>query len=250
MKVTHYKYNTPLKIVLLSDLHNNPYEKIIKKVSIVKPDIITIPGDLVKGYVPNGEISILEEQKNVIPFLKGCSEIAPTFMSIGNHDWMIKEREKEIIKSCGVTLLDNEYVIFRNVAIGGLTFAFKLFFDETDTISANMGAELSKKVPELNWLDEFEKRSEYKLLLCHHPEYYFRHLKNKNIDLVVAGHCHGGQIRLFGHGLYAPGQGILPKYTKGIYEKLIISTGLAGTIKFVPRLFNPREVVVIEPDCN
>ncbi len=45
-------------------------------------------------------------------------------------------------------------------------------------------------------------------------------IENKKVDLVLSGHAHGGQVRLlFIGGLVAPNQGILPKYTAGLYEK-------------------------------
>ena len=89
--------------------------------------------------------------------------------------------------------------------------------------------------------------------MCHHPEYWCMQppmLKDHPIDLVLSGHAHGGQIRLFGQGLFAPGQGLLPRYTGGLYEgphgNMIVSRGLANTAPPpIPRLFNPREVVTI-----
>jgi predicted MPP superfamily phosphohydrolase len=83
--------------------------------------------------------------------------------------------------------------------------------------------------------------------LCHHPEYRDKYLKDRSIDLILSGHAHGGQIRLLGRGLYAPGQGIFPKYTSGIHANMIISRGLSNTAGFIPRLFNPREIVYIVP---
>ena len=66
---------------------------------------------------------------------------------------------------------------------------------------------------------------------------------------MFSGHAHGGQFRLpFVGGLYAPGQGILPKYTAGVYneasKKLIISRGL-GNSGFPLRLFNRPEIVTV-----
>ena len=70
------------------------------------------------------------------------------------------------------------------------------------------------------------------------------------IDLVLSGHAHGGQMRLFGHGLYAPGQGWLPEFTSGMYKgengSLVISRGLANTASPVPRIFNEQEIVYVE----
>ena len=76
-------------------------------------------------------------------------------------------------------------------------------------------------------------------------------LRDHPIDLVLSGHAHGGQIRLFGQGLYSPGQGPLPRYTGGVFKgphgRLVISRGLANTAPPpIPRLFNPREVVIID----
>jgi predicted MPP superfamily phosphohydrolase len=76
-------------------------------------------------------------------------------------------------------------------------------------------------------------------------------LRDHPIDLVLSGHAHGGQIRLFGRGLFSPGQGLLPFYTGGIYSgpygKMIVSRGMANTAPPpIPRLFNPREIVIID----
>ena len=72
-------------------------------------------------------------------------------------------------------------------------------------------------------------------------------MKRFDFDLVLSGHAHGGQIRLFGHGLFAPGQGIFPKYTKGLYDgRLIVSTGLKPKEGLIPRINNKRQIVVID----
>ena len=66
-------------------------------------------------------------------------------------------------------------------------------------------------------------------------------------SLVLSGHAHGGQVRLFGRGLYAPGQGLLPRYTEGVhFRRLAVSRGLSNT-QLVPRLFNPPEIVYLLP---
>lgn len=86
----------------------------------------------------------------------------------------------------------------------------------------------------------------FRILMCHHPEYYPEHIRRSSIDLTVSGHAHGGQVRLFGQGLYAPGQGILPKYTSGFYDsgRLLVSKGLSN-LTWVPRLWDPCELVLL-----
>ena len=99
---------------------------------------------------------------------------------------------------------------------------------------------------DFEWLENFCGKDGYKILLCHHPEYYEPFLKGKKINLILSGHAHGGQIRIRNQGIYAPGQGLFPKYTKGIYDgKLIVTTGAANTAS-VPRWGNPCEVVMIQ----
>ena len=70
-----------------------------------------------------------------------------------------------------------------------------------------------------------------------------------NFNIMFSGHAHGGQFILpFIGGLFAPGQGILPKYYRGIHgekNKLIISRGL-GNSGFPLRLFNRPEVIVVD----
>ena len=84
------------------------------------------------------------------------------------------------------------------------------------------------------------------MLLCHHPEYYEKYLKDRPIDLIVSGHAHGGQWRFFGRGVLAPGQGLFPKYTYGVHDdRLVIGTGLKKGSVLIPRLFNSPEVVFI-----
>ena len=75
--------------------------------------------------------------------------------------------------------------------------------------------------------------------------YYFNLQTGR--ELVLSGHAHGGQWQFFGHGVWAPGQGWWPRYTKGVYVgRLVVSAGLSNTT-WVPRICNPTEVVYIEP---
>jgi len=70
-------------------------------------------------------------------------------------------------------------------------------------------------------------------------------------DLVISGHAHGGQIRLPGflpNGLFAPQQGVFPRWTGGLYRHghvlHIVSRGLA--VNRLPRVWNRPELTVID----
>lgn len=191
-----------------------------------------------------------------MPFLTACASIAPTYVSLGNHEWMISDEDIEKVQETGVVMLDNSWVEERGLVIGGLTSAIISNYREFRQGKKERYPYRSRHshpaflMPDASWLTEFEQQEGYKILLCHHPEYWSLRepfIINRNIDLVLSGHAHGGQVRLFGHGLYAPGQGLFPKFTSGVYDRrLIVSRGLANTAHPVPRIFNPTEVVYIE----
>lgn len=254
MKETFYKYNTPVKICLLADIHDRPFVEIISSLKRQKPDVIAVAGDILDHVQLNNGVPVVSQSKHSLNFLKACSECAKTFFSLGNHEWMLAGQDKEIISKTGVTVLDNDFTRYKELCLGGLSSsgasAYQQFCKGKSESYPTWHYHNAPQhyEPNTDWLNDFEKQDGYKLLLCHHPEYWEKYLSEKKIDLVLSGHAHGGQIRLFGRGLFAPGQGIFPKYTSGIHGNLIISRGLANTAGMIPRLFNRREIVYICPN--
>ena len=259
-----------LTIAHISDLHNKDGRQAIESMRNRKPDIIVITGDLVLRRRPTDDMLIVQSEKNVLPFLSECAQIAPTYMSLGNHEVMLNQDDFELIAQTGVELLDNRFVKTDKYVIGGLTSAYvSRYRRELEEMEAGEKAAEGTKAgrylipkpfwrPRMQesdyaWIDTFVKVPRYRILLSHHPEYWCLEepmLINRNIDLVLSGHAHGGQFRLFGQGFFAPGQGWFPKFTSGIhrgkYGRMIISKGMANTVRVAPRLFNPTEVVYIE----
>lgn len=226
---TIYRVEGSPRLALLTDIHNRPYGEIIESVKKKGVELICIAGDVVNGH-GNGP------QENVIPFLTACASIAPTYMSLGNHERVLDTQQIKEIEKTGVVLLENEYKRLDGLVIGGLTSG-KVSQRETGI-----------KEPEVAWLEEFAVESGFHILLSHHPEYF--PLIPPDIDLILSGHAHGGQWRFFNRGVFAPGQGLFPRYTSGVYEedgkKMIVSRGLANTAP-VPRFNNPTEIVYVDP---
>lgn len=243
MKITSYTVpaaapGIDLRIAVTSDLHGTPGAPILEELRRQKPDLIVIPGDLT-----NGE-SLEEGDPIAYGYLRDCANIAPTFYSFGNHElgsyhkgkhWthpMQKELSPAVfarIRKTGVTLLDNDCAEWNGLHICGL----------------RSGLNGQRNHPDPDALRHFSSLPGTKILLCHHPEYFMPHIKPTTVDLTVCGHAHGGQWRIFGHGVYAPGQGIFPKYTSGVLEgRCVISRGLGNHTR-IPRIFNPTELVII-----
>ena len=267
MVETFYKIPNAPHIALLADLHGRPYQQVIESIRRIKPDLICIVGDIIYGTHPENDRSPLDTQGNVLPFLKACSEFAPTFLSLGNHEWMLDEDDLKQIIECDVFVLDNDFktvaVRDQRIVVGGLTSAYCLAYrqlvkklnpSERAVVryprkDESLGVERSEKtdirIPETEWLAEFAAVDGFHVLLSHHPEYWQR-IKDYAIELCLSAHAHGGQWRLFGHGVWSPGQGFWSKYTSGVHDsRLVISRGLSNTAG-VPRFFNPTEVVFIE----
>ena len=152
---------------------------------------------------------------------------------MGNHEWGCNDEYREKVRETGTILLENEWAQFGDVWIGGQNSA-KCYMEDFRIEE--------RKIPDMQWLTE-KKPEGYRILLCHHPDYY--HMVKDYADLVISGHAHGGQWRFFGRGVFAPGQGLFPKYSRGQYDKMIVSAGLTNTT-WIPRLFNPTELVIVE----
>ena len=257
MKETVYGISLafPCSIALLADIHNRDMSAAIDSLRFHMPDIILIAGDLIYGK-PKGTGLLMTESKNSLRFLSACSKTAPTYISLGNHEKLLSAQDLKIIRSTGCYVLDNRWIEHRIgkqlFQIGGLTSArcleyreYRNNLDTKERYPLPQSEKNTHPIPDLEWLKEFEKKPGYRILLSHHPEYYPLYLRERSIDLICSGHAHGGQIRIFDQGLYAPGQGIFPKYTSGVHDgRFVVTRGLSNTT-IIPRINNPTEIVYL-----
>lgn len=237
MDITSYHIgcNIHIKIAVLADVHGKSTPQMMDSIRKGTPDLIIIAGDFFDGK----KIESSDKEAEILKgkfFLKELSKISPVYFGLGNHEWKLQKADKSSISSVGITLLDDAYVLFQpGIYIGSLT----------STSRYGKYAATSTK-PNIRFLNQFEHIPGFKILICHHPEYYDKYLFHRKFDLILSGHAHGGQIRLGNQGLYAPGQGIFPKYTSGIIDgRMIVSRGLSNTKKRIPRLFNQTELVFV-----
>lgn len=260
MVETIYLMDKSPDIALLADMHGRADPQALEMIRRRRPSAVCVAGDISYGDARLNREGTNGMLRDVLPFLKACAETAPVFLSLGNHDAVLTKGDLEAVAAAGVHILDNGYARARiggvDAVIGGLTSGYVLFARRNAGAVPPPGRRFAvrRKVPEAEvrpetgWLRDFVSEPGYRILLCHHPEY--RGLLPDGIDLVLCGHAHGGQWRYFSpltlrtEGVYAPGQGVFPKYTSGIHGNMVISRGMTNTAP-VPRLFNPVETVFI-----
>lgn len=255
MVETHYHIPGAPWLALLTDSHNCPPAPILSSLRSRSPGIILIAGDFVYGSTPTTPGTLkMEESTAALELIRGCVEVAPTFISLGNHEWMLHASDLQLIRSTGAVVLDNTFISTvvdgEQMVIGGLRSARVTAYQRWR--DAHPSSELypretyyvERAEPDTAWISEMERAEGYRILLCHHPEYYHL-LRSHSIDLILSGHAHGGQWRVFNHGVWSPGQGLWPALTSGVVDgRLIISRGLANTT-VIPLINNRPEIVYI-----
>lgn len=246
-----------LKILQITDLHGRHSQRMQRD---IWPFILGLDFDMA---VICGDV-ILNNAAQLHPHLKGLralAEKAPVFYVDGNHERNCYNEIAGLFKSIGIIPLYNRRGNFVVGAAGrGNTPVVSVAgFRDYEYLARNR----FKGVSAL--LADIAARGGFHIILTHQPQIFDMLCKRLRADmsqsmakrsqiqaLVLAGHTHGGQVRLpFLPTLFAPGQGILPKYGDGWYNnederlKLFISRGVGAT-RFPIRMFNPPEVTVIE----
>lgn len=247
------------RIVQVSDLHDASFgfqnERLVEAVRNGRPDLILLTGDMIHK----------DTIENTMMFVRHAVSIAPVVFVPGNHE-SYSPRYPEFrsqMMQAGAFVLEDGVLTERDLGLGRaagngiirvpevtvIGVADPLFSPWLDRAEPGrlMTQKLDELVPEATER-EAEGRRPFRILLTHRPELFASYAR-EDIDLVLAGHAHGGQWRIpvLG-GLYAPSQGMFPRYASGLHEegntRMVISRGL-GNSGFPLRLNNRPEVVVV-----
>ena len=235
-------------IAQVSDFHNAEFGKdncrLVALLKSIAPDAIVVTGDLIDR--PTRDSAALD-------FMRQAPSIAPVYFVTGNHEAWIYDAYPNLdekLQERGITILSNEAVTLEGVPlelIGLDDPAVGLRDDPSAQPEELLRSSLEKLVPVKG---EGEK-DVARVLLAHRPE-YIQVYQEFDIDLVLSGHAHGGQVRLpFVGGVYADGQGWFPQYDSGLYygsdgegdTLMVVSRGLGNSLPL--RINNRPEVVVV-----
>lgn len=238
MNVTEYilhsnKVKDTVRFCVLADLHCRRFgknqERIVKAIEKIQPDAILIPGDLFD----------VDRDYDVSFELIRALQQYPMYFTSGNHDMYLQDEIDTLrsqLEDLGVIVLEDSGAVFKK--------------DSTTIELYGMSDHGRKPLIQAKDLKYMFHTNEYRILLSHRPD-YIDFYREADVDVIVSGHVHGGQWRIpfLNQGLYAPQQGLFPKYTQGMHDlngsKLIISRGLASGHPYIPRLYNDPEIVCI-----
>lgn len=230
------------KIAQVSDLHNASFgagnEKLLELLRSAEPDIIAVTGDLIDSRHTDVDTAV--------SFVEAASEIAPVYYVTGNHESRLDFDEIEPqLTAAGAVVLRNasEYIERGTARIQIAGIDDPSFLGSSGSADARAEAELEGVVD----------ADAYTVLLAHRPELIDTYAA-AGAELILSGHAHGGQVRLpLIGGLYAPGQGFLPKYDAGVFESggstMVVSRGLGASL-FPLRVNNRPELVLITLRCE
>lgn len=224
-----------IKIVHFSDIHYNrainttKLNKIIDEINLINADIVVFTGDLIdKDMILNdNDFKYLTESFNKIKAKYGKYAI------LGNHDYNEYDEILKVYKNSNFKYLENSYDIIYNqnnekIFIGGL-----------GNVTHNLD-DIDKTMEYFNNNDNIN----YKIILIHEPDITTNIVDNYNVNLILAGHSHNGQIRLPIIGaIYTPPGA--KKYYDEFYKidntRLYISSGIGvSTINY--RLWNKPSI--------
>jgi predicted MPP superfamily phosphohydrolase len=221
----------PLRIVQLSDLHGSwldmPPDRIsgiVAQVNALRPDVVVLTGDYIGGKWFDWPHIRLEEFTDRLGRLQARYGV---YAVVGNHD--TRTWTRWAFDRAGIHTLINQHADIGPVIIAGLDDATNV--GNTAVALRTLVAQAQGDKP--------------LLVLAHEPDYF--QYGSAAIDLMIAGHTHGGQIKLPLVGAKSLGP-FLDSHLRGLFYEssrwLVVSSGLGTSI--VPMRIGVRpEIVVI-----
>ncbi len=218
-----------LKIVQLSDLHHGAVvsasfiEECAHHAAALKPDLVCITGDFVTREAFYAE-----------PCCRALAALHPplgVYAVLGNHDyWAGGAAVSAAIRKCGINILVNEVVAVK-------TRGERLLLAGLDDLWAGY--------PRIDKVAEALAPGMPSVLMMHNPD-LIEQFGSLAVGFVMAGHMHGGQVRLPLVGALVVPSRIGRKYVAGFYNVksnlMYVSKGI-GLISPPVRFLTRPEIV-------
>jgi hypothetical protein len=222
------------RLLVLSDFHISPsvpreyLRNVAALANSLRPDLVVFPGDFVWHEA--------EAIFDLAPILASIDSRHGSFACLGNHDvWTDKDTVQRGLEESGIRLLVDQGVTLQHgkgrLNLAGLDDGWE---EELDLPGALSGLPQSPTI-----------------LLLHEPDLADEVAADGRVALQLAGHTHGGQIRLDGRALILPPLG--RKYDYGLHQAgkmQVYTSGGIGTTTIPLRLNCPPEISEITLVCN
>jgi uncharacterized protein len=232
--ITKYEFNcsltSPVKIVFFSDLHiqskNFNAIDLIREINKLEPDWIIFGGDL---------LTILTLHKEAKAFLKELKSKTGKLAVLGN--WENKRRIWIPLSTWLSYFSDCNFTLLTNTSIKNSNFVFTGLLPDSNKSLYNLIE---------------NNNNTFNCLISHKPANAIKYLNltKSNINLVLSGHTHGGQIRIPRFGAIKTSSEYWKLFEYGLYSNKITSTNLIissgiGYTGIKTRLFCKSEIVYI-----
>jgi hypothetical protein len=226
------------RIAQISDIHFDEYtepsfvRRVVAEVNRLAPDLVLLTGD----YISNGPLGHDFAHGAIFRCAEALSKLTCPlrYAIMGNHDSILGAPNiREALATASISLLFNQHIpIERN--------GQRLWL-------AGIADPLSNK-PDLGLAVPASPDGPV-LLMCHAPDYadnVLAHPRGALVDLMLAGHSHGGQVRLPIVGALHRVDGGR-KYVQGLFRlghmQLYVNRGI-GTVGLPFRLNCPPEITL------
>ena len=245
------RINSEVKLALISDLHDHTFgeknEELVQMLKEQEPDLILMAGDMINDISKDSHVAV--------ELIEQVKDIAPVYYSLGNQeeDYIGRGTSDLLneLKDAGAIVLDDSY---QDIQVNGNAIRLGGMYDYAFALDGNNTTRKKNMRPSLyQFLTDFQDTDSYRLMMAHRPDSFIfgDAAKTWEIDLVVSGHNHGGQVILpFLGGIYGGDQGWFPKYVDGVHhfkkvKNMVITRGLGSGEEKLPRFNNKPEVVMI-----
>ena len=264
------KVTEPIRYLFFADLHENSFgqenRQLYDRIRDLDPDFILIGGDLINWTTEDARPYAADVIKNL-------SEIAEVYLCLGNHEieYLIARNEIEYTNedrdnsSFRLPDKDDNGLIATVRNAGGVVLQRAWTDTEVRGTKIRIGAayedmfSLDDSNPDItmqtgmySFLTDFQDTDALTLYLAHRPSSYL--LGNGSslwdIDVVMSGHEHGGQVVLpYLGGFFSRERGLFPDYSHGTFifanTTMIVTSGLGSDDELLPRFNNPPEMVIV-----
>ncbi len=243
LQVNHYAVRTdrlngcaPLRLLVMADLQTDQigaYErKVFAKVDQLKPDLILMPGDYLQIWDKEKGESVRQQLLQCFKQLKHQPKYG-IYAADGDVDYAHR------------TFRDSKVVPLKD-RVQQLPAETRLQILGLSTPASRMPLRQARLKPARDFPG-------FTIIMGHAPDYAMPLIRNGATMplLCIAGHTHGGQIRIPGFGPLLTLSRVPRKYASGFHQLgqgwLLVSRGIGHERGYAPRirLFCPPELVMI-----